>query len=80
MSTATSFRFINSYSSKGVKPSKDTRRDVRSYVARISHNTTGKGKSTRLKGDKHRSTIVCKSRQASSWLSLASKLHYGFEP
>ena len=53
------FRFINSYSSKGVKPSKDTRRDVRSYVARVSHTTGTKGHATRLKGDKHRSTVVC---------------------
>jgi hypothetical protein len=57
----TNFRFINSYSSNGIKQNKDTRRDVRSYVARVSHTSAGaKGSTTRLKGDKHRSTVVCK--------------------
>ncbi|ETN41404.1 uncharacterized protein HMPREF1541_03339 [Cyphellophora europaea CBS 101466] len=61
MPAATNYRFINSYSGNGSKPSKDARRDVRSYVARVSHTAGTKDKVTRLKGDKHRSTVVCKS-------------------
>lgn len=57
--TANNFRFINSYSSTGPKTAKDTRRDVRSYVARVSHTNT-KHRSGGLKDEKHGGTVVCK--------------------
>lgn len=53
------FRFINSYSHKGIKTSKDTRRDVRSYVARISHTNSGRGKAAQSRENGQRSKVIC---------------------